>query len=339
MIEDSSSLKCPVCLSGDTSVRSIVSANAAAQHFVAKEGNTKRNQELCDHIISLWNADDCRIVQCRACGFGFVDPYVAGDETFYRLAYERSNYPKKKWEFDRTVEELYSMSFSADRVLEVGAGSGYFLDKIVGKFVPRSGVTALEYSDPALQSLRGKGYLALQEDLRNVSFHQTFDAIFLFQVVEHMDGLDNLFSVISGLLEDNGSLFIAVPNSKRIEFDEENGSLLDTPPNHIGRSTPRAFQTIGTRHSLKLDRHEIEPFSLLDYIKQDIGYSYLRRSQRKGTLENWARAQRSASYGKLLGAVVAALTAPRRINVWRKAVDAAELGGSLWTKFTKVANG
>jgi SAM-dependent methyltransferase len=222
--------------------------------------------------------------------------------------------------------------------LEAGAGFGFFLDKIVDTYVPRSGITALEYNDKAIKTLRGKGYFALQEDLRTANLVQPFDAIFLFQVVEHMDGLDSLFARLFQLLRDDGLLFIAVPNPKCITFNEQNDSLLDTPPNHIGRWSPAAFQILGARHRLRFDRHEIEPFSLGEFMKQDVVFSYLRRSQQAGTVENWSRTLRSTRYGKLLEAAVAALSAPRRINIWRKAASSRDLGDSLWTKFTKVAS-
>jgi hypothetical protein len=153
-----------------------------------------------------------------------------------------------------------------------------------------------------------------------------------------MDDLDSLFTRIRDLLAEDGLLFVAVPNPKRITFNEQNGSLLDAPPNHIGRWSPAAFQILGARHGLRLDRLEVEPFSLGEFIKQDVVYSYLRRSQQAGTVANWSRALRSASYGKLVGAAVAALSAPRRINIWRKAARSGELGGSLWVKFTKAAS-
>ncbi|MGI8568683.1 MAG: class I SAM-dependent methyltransferase [Methylocella sp.] len=337
-LEVDSGAECPACYSERTQTLYSLSAQEAAQQFVLSEGNPQRNRELSSHINDLWGGRDCSVRQCKDCGFSFADPYVAGDATFYNLAYERLNYPSDRWEFERTVRELSSINFRAERVLEAGAGFGFFLDKIVDTYVPRSGITALEYSDEAIKTLRGKGYCALQEDLRPANLVQLFNAIFLFQVVEHMDGLDSLFARLFQCLHDDGLLFIAVPNPKLITFNEQNGSLLNTPPNHIGSWSPAAFQILGARHRLRLDRHEIEPFSLGAFVKQDVVFSYFRRSQQAGTVQNWSRARRSTSYGKLLGAAVAALSAPRRINIWRKAASSDDLGGSLWAKFTKVAS-
>ena len=329
---------CPICFSEGSCKLYDVTPQEAAQHFILKEDNRQRNQDLAAHISKLWGGRNCSIRQCCDCEFCFSDPYVAGDVTFYDLAYERAGYPSDKWDFRRTIRELSSTNFRAKRVLEVGAGFGFFLDKIVDTYVPRSGITALEYGNEPIKVLHSKGYSTRQEDLRSANLAEGFCAIFLFQVVEHMDDLDNLFARLSQLLYKDGLLFITVPNPKRIRFNEQNGSLLDMPPNHIGGWSPAAFQTIGSRHGLRVDRHEIEPFSLLGFIKQDIGSSYLRRAQQMGTVENWSRSIRSARHGKLVGVAVAALTAPRRLNVWRKAASTgAEIGGCHWVKFTKTA--
>lgn len=328
--------RCPVCRSERSSRRFNLTAPEAAQQFVLRESSPERNDELSSHINKLWGGQDCEIRQCDECGFGFADPYVSGDAKFYSLAYERASYPREKWEFDRTVSELSSIGFHGERVLEVGAGFGNFLDKIVGTHVSRSGITAIEYSQKALTILQRKGYMAIEEDLRVADIAYPFDAIFLFQVLEHMAELDSLFARISQLLKEGGLLFIAVPNGKRITFNEQNGSLLDTPPNHIGRWSPAAFKILADRHNLSLDKLEVEPFSLFEFIKQDVVYSYLRSSHIAGTAANWTRTLRSHWYGKLVGVACAALLAPRRINVWRKAAKTGDLGGSAWGVFTKV---
>jgi SAM-dependent methyltransferase len=328
--------RCPVCSCESTQTIHRFSPEQAAQHFVLREASPKRNRELASYIAGLWGGGDCAVRQCDHCGFGFADPYVSGDVKFYNLAFDRTRYPGDKWEFRRTLAELSSMSFCGARVLGAGSGVGLFLDKIVDKYVPRSGVVALEFSDTAIKVLHQKGYIALQEDLRNAGLVGHFDAIFMFQVVEHMDRLDSLFANVSRLLRDHGLLFIAVPNPRFIAFNEQYGSLLDMPPNHIGRWTPAAFQILGTRHGLRLDRHEIEPFSLGPFIIRDIADSYIRRSQSAGTFENWSRRYRLSKYGRLIEGATAAVAAPCRMNVWRRAASTRDVGNSLWAKFSKA---
>jgi 2-polyprenyl-3-methyl-5-hydroxy-6-metoxy-1,4-benzoquinol methylase len=327
--------KCPVCDFSEPETFFAVTACEAAQHFVLAEGNAARHRDLTSHIRTLWGKDECSLRHCGKCGFRFADPFVAGDSKFYNLSAERIGYPRDKWEYRRTLKDLSTHGFRAARILEVGAGIGHFLDKLADAYVPRSGIVALEYNDAAVQILNGKGYSTRRGDVREVQFSHPFDAIFMYQVLEHMDGLDELFRRVAGLLRPGGQLFVSVPNTKRIRFNEMSGALLDMPPNHIGGWTPEAFGILGSRHGLRLDLNETEPFALGQFIKQDVVYSYLRRSQQRGTFANKSRALRSHRLGKAIGSMVAAAMSPRRLNVWRRAaVRGAELGGSLWVKFS-----
>jgi len=327
--------QCPVCYSDHAMILHDFTAEEAAQHFICRESNPTRNTELAAHIEALWGSRHCKVRQCLVCGFGFSDPYVAGDVRFYNLAAERSFYGNERWEFTRTVKELVDMNFNAKRVLEIGAGFGSFLDKIVGVHVPPSGVVALEFGEKAISVLRGKGYKATREDLRNAELDPGFDAIFMFQVLEHMGDLDGLFSRVHSLLRGGGLFFASVPNANSIRFAEENGSLLDMPPNHIGRWSELALKTVGEKHRLQLVGFETEPFSIKQFVKTDVSYSYLRAAQEKGTIANWSRSRRSTRYGKLLAAAVAAASAPRRLNVWRRAAK-LRIGGALWAKYQKA---
>jgi SAM-dependent methyltransferase len=329
--------KCPVCSSTRLTTLREFSSEGAAQHFVCSGEDRKRHQDLAAHIEKLWGGSHCAIRQCLDCEFGFSDPYVAGDMLFYDLAYPRIGFPTGKWEYSRTVGELARLQLHANRVLEVGSGYGFFLDKIADVYVSKSGITALEFDGSAVSTLRAKGYAAIQDDIRAAEIDAGVDAIFLFQVLEHMDNLDSLFDRLSSLLRDGGLLFVAVPNPRKTTFNEQNGGLLDTPPNHIGRWTERALSTVGKRHSFRLDRYEIEPFSLKNFALEDFKYSYQRTSQEAGTLASWSRSHKSARYGKLLAGVVALAYAPRRLTVWRKAAQTGNLGGSAWARFTKSA--
>lgn len=334
--ERDTSPSCPVCNSEPVEQLHTVTVDAAAQHFVLRESDAERHEQLALHIEALWHGRTCGVWRCSKCQFGFSYPFVAGDAKFYNFAYGRLSYPSDKWEFRRTIRAMEQSAFKAKRVLEVGAGFGMFLDKIVDKFVPRSGVTALEFDDASIEILRGKGYCAVQDDFRNAKLLPGFEAIFLFQVVEHMDSLELLFSRLSELMAIGGRAFIAVPNSKRIDFQESSGSLLDMPPNHIGRWSPSAFEIETAATDLRISAIEIEPFSLWSFIKQDVIYSYLRKAQRSGTLLNWSRAKNGARGGKLLGAAFALTAAPLRAPVWLRAAATSDLGGSLWVELTKV---
>ncbi|RWP06707.1 class I SAM-dependent methyltransferase [Mesorhizobium sp.] len=324
---------CPVCCGENTQSRITVSAAAAASHFISQAEDRPRHIELVAHIAKLWKGDQSKLMECRNCQFGFAWPYIAGDAAFYNLAYPRSGYPAMKWEFKRTMAAWVP---SRGAILEVGAGDGFFLDLARRAVKDIGPIFATEYYDGAVERLRGKGYSPVHGDVRShFTDGQKFDAIFMFQVLEHMDGVAELFDKLANLMNVGGDLFVAVPNKARTQFNEDNGSLLDCPPNHIGRWTDRTFLVLADRFGFRLVKAEIEPFSALTFVKQDLHYSHRRRSQLGGL----AGRVRSIRNEKLRRAAIVAETllhAPTRLPVWFKATRRGDLGNALWGHFQKI---
>ena len=73
---------------------------------------------------------------------------------------------------------------------------------------------------------------------------EPFDVICLFQVLEHLDRLPELFGALHRLAAPGALLMVSVPNAARTAFFELNGALLDMPPNHIGRWSKKAFESL-----------------------------------------------------------------------------------------------
>ena len=57
-------IHCPICKNDKTTLLYAVTANEAAQHFVLKEIDVKRNIKLADHINKLWKNETCEIIKC-----------------------------------------------------------------------------------------------------------------------------------------------------------------------------------------------------------------------------------------------------------------------------------
>jgi SAM-dependent methyltransferase len=317
-----------------------VSASEATQHFVLQEEHAERHRALDIHIRRLWGQDSCEIRKCAECKFGFAHPFVAGDALFYNLAYPRVNYPSTKWEYSATARLLEQRPQRPNGdLLDVGAGFGAFLDIVKPKLAADQKLMAIEYNDSAAEILRAKGYLVLQEDLRSEVFDRyqhRFAHIFLFQVVEHMDRLDELFSRISYLLTDGGSAFIAVPNPVRTDFQERSGSLIDMPPNHIGRWTTEAFSTLAQRTGLRLVSNQTEPFSFLKFLRVDLQFSHVRRAQGSGSMANRIRSLPASKGRKLLETALALAWAPVRAPTMLRATRCREpLGDSVLIELSR----
>jgi SAM-dependent methyltransferase len=328
--------KCPICCTDAAHLLWDVDSKKAAQHFILKEKSPNRSADLSLHIGNLWGQNTCEIVQCDRCGFCFSNPYVAGDERFYSLAYVRSSYPKWKWEFQVTYDVLSKKLCSNAKLIEIGAGDGAFIKRIMENILPKENILCTEFSEYGRNQIEKFGVSCLSEDVRYLSSAElegSTDVICMFQVLEHMDKLDVLFQKLNWLLKRKGSLFIAVPNQNRIEFNELNGALLDMPPNHIGRWNKRCFEEIGRRYGFYIEDYKIENYSFASMANQFVKYRFLRNSQRSGTFSNKIQKIRNRYLLKMVQVIgfminfIAALPVLTKMN--------SKLGNSQWVHLIK----
>jgi SAM-dependent methyltransferase len=322
---------CPACKSGSSSVHRVISSEEAAQHFVLAEEDRNRHARLRSHIEGLWQQSRCEIRSCGDCGMYFALPFVGGDKTFYNLAYSGAGYPATRWEYDRTLQAINGNA-SGWRVLEIGAGAGRFLDRLG---IPPENITALEYNDAGRSIMESKGYKAIAADVRELAL-EPFDAIFMFQVLEHMDRIDELMASVARLSRKH--VFVSVPNLHRTAFYETTGSLLDMPPNHIGRWTRLAFEAAWGRHGFRVLDMEVEPTNLVEFVRTDILYKTLRRAQTHGTAANRVRSLPRGLPRRILEVALVAFCAPSRVTAWAKAIErfhGVGLGRAAWVHLTR----
>lgn len=316
---------CPVCQSSTEVVR-VITAESAARHFVTPKVDSERFNRLVERIHLLWNLESATIRQCDNCKFRFCDPLIGGDGEFYRAAYDRTGgYPRDKWDYTRTVQSLGWRRLHT--VVEVGAGPGFFLEKISRQ---SADLIAFEYDDKSIKQLETMGARVYRGDFRGKEFRDIADAVFMFQVLEHMTDPIGAVQWAAAALKGGGDLYITVPNSAATQFQEKSGSLLDMPPNHVTTWTVEAFKRVAERAGLEIQAIEIEPFSMRRHIKQDIVYSFLKRAQCDRTFEATVRATRNRA---LMG-FTAGILSPRRLHWWALALRHRH-GKTIWAHFRK----
>ncbi|MEE9354070.1 MAG: class I SAM-dependent methyltransferase [Methylococcaceae bacterium] len=329
--------KCPVCTCNDAHRLWDVTSKQAAQHYVLQEKQPERYLELVSHIEDLWKQDSCEVVKCDQCEFCYSNPYVAGDKRFYYLAYERPGYPSWKWEFQITHDILSDIFKTNFKMLEIGAGDGSFVERVVDKLTPKDNIFCTEFSETGRDKISKLGVNCSSEHVRNLSnqdLKESLDAICMFQVLEHMDEIDLLFQKLNWLLKKNGSLFISVPNASRVVFNELNGALLDMPPNHIGRWNKVCFEYIGKRYGFEIKNHKVEPSSFLAMVKQFVSYRFLKRSQQSGSFENYVQSIKNKNFLRIGQVVGVALNFMMAIPAFIK--KDFQQGDSQWVHLIKI---
>jgi hypothetical protein len=320
------SCECPICRSQAIGVVRRISSRAAARHFVNPGRNHHLYETLCAHITTLWGEDYCRICRCLECGFGFSDPYIAGDETFYNLAYDRKrgDYPKDKWEYVVAIDTLRNCidahGRDAIRLLEIGAGDGAFLRRIVPEVIGPERILCTEYGDYGVAQIRKLGIRVERGDIRDISVGNAdvFNVVCLFQILEHMDRLRELFARLRMLTSSKADLLIAVPNVKRNSFNEHNGALLDMPPNHIGRWTESSFGALAKREGWAVVRFLVEPTNSRRSWQQFAIDRYANASQRDGSFSARIRGRAEGGFGRALEVAMVAAFAIRSVPLLPK---------------------
>jgi len=333
----SKKIKCPVCCTNDAHLLWSASSKQAAQHFVLHEKHPERFLELVAHIESLWGQNTCNVVQCDRCGFCFSNPYIGGDERFYRLAYDRSGYPTWKWEFQLTYNVLSKFSKSDLKLLEIGAGDGAFVKRIAEEILPKENIFCTEFSEYGRHQIEKFGLKCFSDDVRSLSnaeLEENFDMVCMFQVLEHMDRLEVLFQKLNWLIKRGGSLFIAVPNPRRIEFNELNGALLDMPPNHVGRWNNECFKEIGRQNGFHIEEYEVEKSSFSTMAKQFVTYRFLRKSQQSGSVENHIQRIKNRNLLRIFQMIGVAINSIMAIPAFTKRGFGE--GNSQWVHLIKV---
>lgn len=84
---------------------------------------------------------------------------------------------------------------------------------------------------------------------------QTFDAVTLWHVLEHVHDLHGYISQLKKLLKPGGKLFIAVPNytSYDARFYKESWAAYDVP-RHLYHFSPASMNTFLNQHGMKVEK-------------------------------------------------------------------------------------
>ena len=164
---------------------------------------------------------------------------------------------------------------STGQLLDIGAGTGAF-----ASFMQQHGwqATGLEPD----QAVRETAYSINKINLlpSDQLFHlppETFDAITLWHVLEHVHQLHEYLDQIKRLLKPTGKIFIAVPNytSADAESYKEHWAAYDVP-RHLYHFSPRSMQVILEKHQLRIER--TVPMWFDSFYVSMLSEKYKRRS-------------------------------------------------------------
>ena len=166
-----------------------------------------------------------RVICCRACGFGWTEPLLSGNELsdYYPSAYlgeietrigeflsgklQRS----RSWRGEREKVRLVERYAARGRVLDVGCGDGKFLWALSPDRYERAGIErSVETVDLVRRRIPDLDLLA--GDIHSRSLEpRPYDVITFWHVFEHLPEPALVLQRVNGLLQPGGWLFISLP--------------------------------------------------------------------------------------------------------------------------------
>jgi 2-polyprenyl-3-methyl-5-hydroxy-6-metoxy-1,4-benzoquinol methylase len=243
---------------------------------------TRRACPTCggtDEALEL-EKDHMRIVRCRTCDLVFVNPTF--DEAHYKQVYASQAYQDIVRDLGINSHEYRVNRFGVERVgimsdhlrvqpgrspryLDVGCSTGFVVEAARDKGWEAIGI---DLNPSAIEFGRSRGL-----DLRTVALEETgfaprtFDAVSLFDVLEHLLDPARTLRACTNLLAPGGILFLYVPN-----FDSASRLLMGAnahfiwPTHHLNYYTPATIRDLMVRHGLAPDLIVTEGLDIEDYI-------------------------------------------------------------------------
>ena len=204
-------------------------------------GENRNPRRLRPHWLGAQKGDDIDDPgNCRAPAHGELEKF----DWYYK---------PHKWEHDVALIDLKGCS----RVLEVGCGTGAFLERIERELNIQA--DGLELSSSAAAAAVAKGLRVSQDDLEAIASENgtPYDAVCAFQVLEHVsDPLGFLRSAIQ-VLKPGGKLIIAVPNMDSF-LRHAKEDLPNQPPHHITQWCKAAALSLPTLLPVRLSSLKVE---------------------------------------------------------------------------------
>ncbi len=236
------------------------------------DGKTFKTFLTCtDFFVS---GEEFQIKKCNTCGFKITENIE--DEDNIGSYYQSENYISHSNISKGVVNSVYhsvrkymlgrkrrlvekTTGLRKGEILDVGTGTGFCLNEMK-EYGWR--VTGTEKSSDArdfakkefnLDNLPSEKLFALMEN--------SFDAITLWHVLEHVHQLNENMATFNRLLKSDGKLIIAVPNNDSSDalHYKQFWAAYDVP-RHIWHFAPKQMKQLGEKHGFKLTSLHSMPF-------------------------------------------------------------------------------
>jgi 2-polyprenyl-3-methyl-5-hydroxy-6-metoxy-1,4-benzoquinol methylase len=223
--------------------------------------------------------DHLMLVRCGGCDLVYVTPTF--DEAHYKRVYASQAYQEIVRDLGINSHDYRVERFGTERValmsehvrrkpgvksryLDVGCSTGFVVEAAVAAGWDAVGI---DLNPSAIDYGRGRGLDLRPVALEDAGFRSgSFDAVSLFDVVEHLLDPRRILSAAVDLLAPGGIIFLYVPN-----YDSASRLLMGAnahfiwPTHHLNYYTPTTIRDLMSRHGLCSEYVVTEGLDIEDY--------------------------------------------------------------------------
>lgn len=239
-------MTCPACRHNTT--RKIETLSVSEQFQLYAGGDQEVFRNLLEK--SGLDNDSYEIRECQNCGLNFSVPMKGASGEWYSYTYNKLElHASDRWEFDFVANTVSSR----EKVGEIGCGTGVFLEKCRAR---DGDVYGVDFSRSSIEACRKKGLNATLIDIHEngVNLVNSMNTVASFHVLEHLEDPSFLFRIASSWAAPDATLWVSVPSDRRIDRLLKQKHLLDEPPHHLSKWTPKALSEIGQANGWHLKR-------------------------------------------------------------------------------------
>ena len=227
---------------------------------VCNNSNFSKHLESKDFSVSK---ESFVVVSCDTCDFYFTNPRPSDENLgkYYISDHYISHNNTRRTLFEKIYQlvrrlaingkfRLISTFFRSGRILDVGCGTGDFLNKCKSKNWKTKGV---EPSEIARNQAINNHKLDVEESTNLSKLEGEFDIITMWHVLEHVPSLNETLVQFNQLLSKKGKIIIAVPNleSYDAKYYKEYWAAYDLPI-HLYHFSKKSICTLFEKHGFSL---------------------------------------------------------------------------------------
>jgi cyclopropane fatty-acyl-phospholipid synthase-like methyltransferase len=181
----------------------------------------------------IFDSEDTEVIECNLCGVQFLFPMMSDneEEEYYRNYYEGQKIRHYRdftlsdlqqnalKQYEKYFNNYYDLIKDADSILEIGSGTGGFLN-FINKYAANKKIVSVERSESNLEFLKDTrlndfSNVTILDNLNKLGNQTKFDAIIVFNVLEHVKEPVPFLNSLSPFLKNENSLMaFTIPNTK-----------------------------------------------------------------------------------------------------------------------------